>query len=49
MEKIGKVVRKRVKIKGVLHYEEWKLIKRYAYKTAHSRDLKKTHTGGDHE
>lgn len=45
--KIGHVERKRVRIDGVLHYEEWKLVKRYPFKVAHGRDLRKQHTASD--
>ncbi len=45
--RIGAIVRKKIRIDGVLHYEEWKLVKRYTFKTAHSRDLRKKHTGSD--
>lgn len=47
MNKIGKVERRKVYIHDVLHYEVWKLIKRYPYKVAHSRDLRKKGTASD--
>jgi len=46
-DRIGKVVRKKVRIRGVLHLEEWKLVKRYTWQASSSRDQRRTHTKSD--
>lgn len=47
MKKIGHVERRKVVINSILHYEEWKLVKRYAYKIASQRDQRKKRTASD--
>lgn len=45
--KPGEKVRKAVYIKGKKYYAEIVCEKVYPYQVAHSRDLRKKHTGGD--